>query len=468
MAAVVRRRPAGAGVRAASRLRYSSGEPTWSRTPLSSTHRSRICRSSAGQGSRRLRGRRRAPADRRDRSHLRLRLRAGSGIPDKGRVLTQLSAFWFERIARSRAASSGRRPTSRDFPPRCAPHADVLRGRSMLVRRTDAARRSSASRAAISPARAGRTIARPARCAASRCRRVCARAIGCPRRSSRRRPRRRAGTTRTSPKRRPPRSSATRAAPALKALTLDALRARRGARRVARHHPRRHEVRVRRWPTHDGDDAESILIDEVMTPDSSRFWPADTTRPGGPQPSFDKQFVRDYLEAIRWNKQPPVPSLPDDVVARTREKYLDAFRRLTGPGAGVTDARATRRPRPRDGGQGHPLRRRRARIRAALHQRARSKRRTATSAAPPSGSACTATPSAAKSTNTGSRSRELTLDGFQLPAPDLERPGTPELANSQAGPRAAAAGSLRGWKCLGSWRLGVGSSRRASVARSPA
>jgi phosphoribosylaminoimidazole-succinocarboxamide synthase len=66
-----------------------------------------------------------------------------------------------------------------------------------------------------------------------------------------------------------------------------------------------------------------------MTPDSSRYWPKDTYRPGGAQPSFDKQFVRDYLESIRWNKQPPVPSLPTDVVARTRDKYLDAFRRLT-------------------------------------------------------------------------------------------------------------------------------------------
>ena len=72
------------------------------------------------------------------------------------------------------------------------------------------------------------------------------------------------------------------------------------------------------------------LIDEMMTPDSSRYWPKDTYRPGGPQPSFDKQYVRDYLESIKWNKQPPVPSLPDDVVRNTRAKYLDAYRRLTG------------------------------------------------------------------------------------------------------------------------------------------
>jgi len=73
-----------------------------------------------------------------------------------------------------------------------------------------------------------------------------------------------------------------------------------------------------------------ILIDEVLTPDSSRFWPQDVYKAGGPQPSFDKQFVRDYLESIRWNKKPPVPSLPADVIEKTREKYLEAFRRLTG------------------------------------------------------------------------------------------------------------------------------------------
>jgi phosphoribosylaminoimidazole-succinocarboxamide synthase len=73
-----------------------------------------------------------------------------------------------------------------------------------------------------------------------------------------------------------------------------------------------------------------ILIDEVLTPDSSRFWPKDVYKAGGPQPSFDKQFVRDYLESIQWNKKPPVPSLPADVIEKTREKYIEAFRRLTG------------------------------------------------------------------------------------------------------------------------------------------
>jgi len=73
-----------------------------------------------------------------------------------------------------------------------------------------------------------------------------------------------------------------------------------------------------------------ILIDEVLTPDSSRFWPADQYQPGKGQPSFDKQFVRDYLETLDWNKQPPAPPLPAEVVARTEAKYLDAFQRLTG------------------------------------------------------------------------------------------------------------------------------------------
>ena len=76
-------------------------------------------------------------------------------------------------------------------------------------------------------------------------------------------------------------------------------------------------------------DGEVILIDEVMTPDSSRFWDVEQYRPGGAQPSFDKQYVRDYLEAIGWNKQPPAPALPEKVVAGTSERYLEALRRLT-------------------------------------------------------------------------------------------------------------------------------------------
>jgi phosphoribosylaminoimidazole-succinocarboxamide synthase len=76
-------------------------------------------------------------------------------------------------------------------------------------------------------------------------------------------------------------------------------------------------------------DGEVILIDELMTPDSSRFWDVEQYRPGGPQPSFDKQYVRDYLEGLGWNKQPPAPSLPGEVVSGTSSRYLEALRRLT-------------------------------------------------------------------------------------------------------------------------------------------
>lgn len=77
-------------------------------------------------------------------------------------------------------------------------------------------------------------------------------------------------------------------------------------------------------------DGRLVVADEVLTPDSSRFWPRATYQPGGPQPSFDKQYVRDYLETLDWNKQSPGPELPEEVVARTREKYVEAYRILTG------------------------------------------------------------------------------------------------------------------------------------------
>ena len=77
---------------------------------------------------------------------------------------------------------------------------------------------------------------------------------------------------------------------------------------------------------------QRMLVDEVLTPDSSRFWPMEQYAPGGPQPSFDKQFVRDYLESVRWDKKPPAPALPDEIVRKTSEKYLQALRQLSGKG----------------------------------------------------------------------------------------------------------------------------------------
>ncbi|MBW1927029.1 MAG: phosphoribosylaminoimidazolesuccinocarboxamide synthase [Deltaproteobacteria bacterium] len=82
-------------------------------------------------------------------------------------------------------------------------------------------------------------------------------------------------------------------------------------------------------------DGELLLIDEVLTPDSSRFWPAEDYSPGRSQPSFDKQFVRDYLESISWDKKPPGPELPADIIEKTRRRYQEALRRLTGSAATV-------------------------------------------------------------------------------------------------------------------------------------
>src|SRR5205823_13457994 len=79
----------------------------------------------------------------------------------------------------------------------------------------------------------------------------------------------------------------------------------------------------------DGD-GRLVLADEVCTPDSSRFWPLDVYEPGRSQPSFDKQFVRDWASSTGWDRNPPAPEIPDDVVARTREKYLEAYERITG------------------------------------------------------------------------------------------------------------------------------------------
>jgi hypothetical protein len=90
-------------------------------------------------------------------------------------------------------------------------------------------------------------------------------------------------------------------------------------------------------------DDELILIDEIMTPDSSRFWPADGYEPGKSQPSYDKQYVRDYLETLDWDKTAPGPELPPEVAAKTSEKYLEAWRRLT--------SRELRAPAGRGGAQ---------------------------------------------------------------------------------------------------------------------
>jgi phosphoribosylaminoimidazole-succinocarboxamide synthase len=247
----------------------------------------------------------------------------GSGIPDKGRVLTQLSAFWFDRLADLVPHHLVTADVSR-FPARLAPQADVLRGRSMLVRRTTPFTIECVARGYLSGSGWKDYLATG---------QVCGVPLPPGLRESDRLPEPIFTPATKAESGHDENISEARAAALvgdetlarLKALTLAIY-----ARGVE--HAASCGIILADTKFEFGVDADGriILIDEVMTPDSSRFWPADGYAPGGAQPSFDKQYVRDHLEAIRWNKQPPVPSLPDDVVVRTREKYLDAFRRLTG------------------------------------------------------------------------------------------------------------------------------------------
>ncbi|MGD9906153.1 MAG: phosphoribosylaminoimidazolesuccinocarboxamide synthase [Vicinamibacterales bacterium] len=247
----------------------------------------------------------------------------GSGIPDKGRVLTQLSAFWFARTA----AITPNHVVSTDvatFPAALAADREQLRGRAMLVRRTTPLPVECVARGYLSGSGWKDYVATGA---------VCGHALPAGLRESDRLP-----TPLFTP--------ATKADSGhdlnisedeAAAIVGDDVLARCKAITMALYaagvaHAAACGIILADTKFEFGlaDDGDLLLIDEAMTPDSSRYWPADQYAPGGPQPSFDKQYVRDYLESIRWNKQPPVPTLPDDVVERTREKYLEAFTRLTG------------------------------------------------------------------------------------------------------------------------------------------
>jgi phosphoribosylaminoimidazole-succinocarboxamide synthase len=246
----------------------------------------------------------------------------GSGIPDKGKVLTQLSGFWFERMG-DLVPHHLISMEADQFPAAARAHAEQLRGRTMLVRRTDPVPIECVARGYLSGS--GWKEYQQSGC-------VCGIQLPPGLRESDRLPE-------------PIFTPATKAdtghdiniseaeagrlvgedlVATLKALTLEIYR-----RGVA--HAEAKGIIIADTKFEFGlVDGQIVLIDEVLTPDSSRFWPHDQYEPGHGQPSFDKQFVRDYLEAIKWNKQPPVPSLPDDVIQRTREKYVEAYRVLTG------------------------------------------------------------------------------------------------------------------------------------------
>ena len=247
----------------------------------------------------------------------------GSGIPDKGRVLTQLSAFWFDRT-RHIVGNHVLSTEVEHFPSLAARHADQLEGRAMLVRKTTPLPIECVARGYLSGSGWKDYRAMGAVCG-----------IRLP-----------AGLIESERLPQPIFTPATKAETGhdqnisesqaenmvgakllarLKRLTLDLY-----SFGTAHAEARGIILADTKFEFGLTENGELLLIDEGMTPDSSRYWPRDSYRPGTAQASFDKQFVRDYLESIGWNKQPPVPTLPDDVVVRTREKYLEAFRRLTG------------------------------------------------------------------------------------------------------------------------------------------
>jgi len=255
----------------------------------------------------------------------------GSGIPDKGKVLTQISAFWFARtraIVRNHLISI----KAADFPAEVAAERAAFAGRSMLVEATEPLPIECVARGYLSGSAWKDYVATGEVCG-----------VTLP-----------PGLTESDRLPEPIFTPATKAATGhdINISAADAARLvgsavfdrvreltlRLYAEGAAHAESRgiiiadtKFEFGLSRTRDAGASDADRIiLIDEVMTPDSSRFWPMESYRPGGPQQSFDKQFVRDYLERIRWNKQPPVPSLPDDVVDKTREIYVEAFRRLTG------------------------------------------------------------------------------------------------------------------------------------------
>lgn len=247
----------------------------------------------------------------------------GSGIPDKGRVLTQLSTFWFERTG-GIVANHVLATDVATFPEEARRHASSLDGRAMLVRRTTPLPIECVARGYLSGSgwKDYRATGE-----------VCGIPLPAGLRESDRLPdvlftpatKAASGHDENISEAQAATIVGAERLAALKALTLQLYA-------FGAAHAQQCGIILADTKFEFGltDGGELMLIDELMTPDSSRYWPRDQYAPGGPQPSFDKQYVRDYLESIRWNKQPPVPSLPDDVVTRTREKYLDAYRRLTG------------------------------------------------------------------------------------------------------------------------------------------
>jgi phosphoribosylaminoimidazole-succinocarboxamide synthase len=249
----------------------------------------------------------------------------GTGIPGKGKILTQISLFWFE-LLQDLVPNHLITADVNQYPALLQPYADQLEGRSMLVKRAKMFPVECVARGYL--AGSGWKEYRESGT-------VCGIALPQGLLDGSRLP----GPLFTPATKsqdgahdenisyaRTEEVVGTEDAAELRRLTLALYR------RAQQHAESRGlilaDTKFEFGRTPDG----IILADEALTPDSSRFWEAASWKPGGAQPSFDKQYVRDYLESIHWNKQAPAPGLPDDVAQRTQGKYLEAFRRLTGRG----------------------------------------------------------------------------------------------------------------------------------------
>ncbi len=247
----------------------------------------------------------------------------GSGIPDKGKVLTQISLFWFDLlkdVVRNHVITAD----AGEFPAELRRYRDQLEGRSMLVKRAEMFPVECVARGYL--AGSGWKEYRASG-------KVCGIGLGPDLKDGSRLPEAIFTPATKSQDGAHDENISFRAmeelvgtdeAAELRRLTLEIYR-------MAAAHAESCGLILADTKFEFGRTAEGIMLaDEVLTPDSSRFWDGKAWKPGGAQPSFDKQFVRDYLEEIGWNKQAPAPALPEEVVERTRAKYLEAFRRLTG------------------------------------------------------------------------------------------------------------------------------------------
>jgi phosphoribosylaminoimidazole-succinocarboxamide synthase len=246
-----------------------------------------------------------------------------TGIPDKGGILTQLSLFWFDFLADLLPNHLVTADTAR-FPATLAPYLSQLEGRSMIVRRARMFPVECVVRGYLSGSGWKDYLATGS---------VCGIPLPAGLRESDRLPEpiftpaakiNTGGHDENISFDTMGAHIGTQPAEELRALTLEIYR------RAADHAATKGLILADTKFEFGLIDGKIALADEVLTPDSSRYWPAATYSPGGAQPSFDKQFVRDYLESIHWNKHAPAPALPLDVANRTREKYLEAFRLITG------------------------------------------------------------------------------------------------------------------------------------------